>query len=91
MIPEKNLFVYGTLRKNFANEFARQFYKSGRLLGRAKVRGRLYQISDYPGLVLSDTDAEWVRGEVYTLTDPGVTYPLLDEYEGCGDRRPATA
>ncbi len=88
MIAEKNLFVYGSLRENFDNEFARQLRKSGRLLGRAKVRGRLYQISDYPGLVLSDVDTEWVQGEVYTLTDPKVTYRVLDEYEGCGSNDP---
>ncbi len=83
MSGEENIFVYGTLRAGFENEFARMLARSARLLGGGAVKGRLYLIADYPGLAVSDGD-EWVRGEVYALADPEEIYLSLDEYEGCG-------
>jgi gamma-glutamylcyclotransferase (GGCT)/AIG2-like uncharacterized protein YtfP len=84
----ENLFVYGTLRRGFANEPAALLHRSARFLGPAKVRGRLYLISTYPGLVPSEDGDRWVHGEAYRLDSPEIIIPKLDKYEGCGPADP---
>ena len=81
------LFVYGTLRKDVRNsKFQMLEQEAGEVTfsGTARIRGWLFQLGNYPGLVLSDDPGEWVRGEVYVLTRPGETLSRLDDYEGCG-------
>ena len=82
-MDNRNLFVYGTLRRCFRNEFARLLRRSARFVGYGKVKGRLYLIADYPGLVATAHE-DWVHGEIYRLNTPAETYKLLDDYEGCG-------
>lgn len=76
------LFVYGTLRSVFQNEFARLLAEGENLLGGGRVHGRLYDIGRYPGLVLSSAAEEWAVGEVYRLRDADRTLAILDRYEG---------
>lgn len=70
------LFVYGTLRRGGSNDMA-QFGWRARWHGLARVRGRLYDLGPYPGLVLGG--AQWVRGELYWM-DPSIE-PALDRLE----------
>jgi gamma-glutamylcyclotransferase (GGCT)/AIG2-like uncharacterized protein YtfP len=77
-----HLFVYGTLRSAFQNEYARLLAAGGTLLGGARIHGRIYDIGRYPGLLLSSAPQEWVTGEVYRLHDAGATLEILDRYEG---------
>ena len=75
------IFVYGTLRKD-ANHPAHKIYLNKAVfVGYAKVRGELFMIDYYPGLVLNQTDA-WVYGEVYELGDAS-EWQRLDVYEAC--------
>jgi gamma-glutamylcyclotransferase (GGCT)/AIG2-like uncharacterized protein YtfP len=76
-----NLFVYGTLRRDFDNEFAAMLARSARFAGPSKVRGTIYLIAHYPGLVLSVEGGDWVAGDVYTLDAQGETLSALDQYE----------
>lgn len=55
-------------------------------VGSARVRGVLYRVDDYPGIVL-DPGAGWVVGELYLLRDPAVL-GRLDAYEGAGTDDP---
>ncbi len=55
-----------------------------RPFGPGKVRGRLYQIQDYPGMVPAVLSEEWVIGEVFELMNPAQMLPELDRYEECG-------
>lgn len=57
------------------------------LVASASVRGRLYRIDWYPGVVL-DADAGSVTGEVYEVDD--ALLAALDEYEGSEYRRVET-
>ncbi len=50
--------------------------------GKARVKGRLYDVGGYPGLVL-DGMAGPVQGELYRLERPGRAFRVLDGYEGC--------
>ena len=83
-MTSKNLFVYGTLRRGSKNEFAQLLQSSAKWIGQAQARGRLYLVHHYPGFVASATGEDWVRGDVYQISDPDLTYPELDGYEGCG-------
>lgn len=58
----------------------------GTRAGPARVRGRLYVVDWYPGLV-RDVSAEWVLGELWSEID-GAAWPVLDFYEGCSAEDP---
>jgi len=49
------------------------------LVASAAVRGRLYRIDWYPGVIL-DPEAGEVMGEIYDVSDP--QFGALNEYEG---------
>lgn len=72
----ERVFVYGTLRRGGSN--AHRMDGAG-FVGEARVRGRLYRISWYPGLVLDPT-AGWVDGEIWEVTAEQLR--ALDEFEG---------
>lgn len=83
------LFVYGTLRRSVRHPMAHWLKRRARHLGPASVRGRLYAIDRYPGLVL-DPARLCVIGELYCLRRPAAALRELDRYEGCapGQLRP---
>ena len=76
------LFVYGTLRSECKNPYARLLRAHATWLGRARVPGRLYRLWGYPAMRGSRHPEEWVAGELYLLRDPSGLFPLLDRYEG---------
>ncbi len=53
-----------------------------RLLGPARMPGRLHRVSWYPGLRPPEAPSEQVHGELYLLHDPARALTWLDEYEG---------
>jgi gamma-glutamylcyclotransferase (GGCT)/AIG2-like uncharacterized protein YtfP len=69
------VFVYGTLRRGGSNAFRMD---GAEFVGPATVRGALYRISWYPGLVLDGDDR--VSGEVYRVGPDQLR--ALDEFEG---------
>ncbi len=81
------LFVYGTLRRGAhrggkVNPFAVRLENEAAWLGEARAPGRLYQVNpDYPGMAWPESDAEWVKGEVWGFSDPEL-WRALDDYEG---------
>lgn len=81
------LFVYGTLRSNSTNRHARALQRASKLLGAARVRGRLRRVGHYRGLVFSRLSEDWVDGELYRISDPAPILASLDEYEGSTFRR----
>jgi gamma-glutamylcyclotransferase (GGCT)/AIG2-like uncharacterized protein YtfP len=75
------VFVYGTLRRGGSNHFRMadaEFIESGTL------RGRLYRIDWYPGLVL-DASGDEISGEIFAVDPQRLT--SLDEFEGHEYRR----
>jgi gamma-glutamylcyclotransferase (GGCT)/AIG2-like uncharacterized protein YtfP len=83
-LPSPYLFVYGTLRPAGGGPLAQFLAGGARLLGTARVPGRLYDLGAYPGLVQPRDSREWVTGEVYEMLQPAQTLAVLDPYEGCG-------
>jgi gamma-glutamylcyclotransferase (GGCT)/AIG2-like uncharacterized protein YtfP len=77
------VFAYGTLRAGEINDLARHAQERGlpapRLVGQARVPGRLYDFGDWPGLV-DQANGPAVLGEVYEIDE--LLLPLMDEIEG---------
>jgi len=86
------VFVYGTLRQGGSNHFR---MAGSRFVCAGRVKGRLYRIDWYPGLII-DSEAGEVLGEVYDVTAEQLRE--LDvfegisagEFEGCEYRRALT-
>lgn len=76
-----SVFVYGTLRSGGSNHFRMAGAKFART---ALVRGRLYGIDWFPGLILDATGDE-VIGEVYEVE--AASLDSLDAFEGPQYRR----
>ncbi len=81
------LFVYGTLRCGSRHPNATRLAREATWLGRAVVRGRLWRVAHYPGLVAPGSGI--VRGDLFRLHDEA-SLSWLDAYEMCGpdDPRP---
>ena len=74
------LFVYGTLRSEFDNPWARLLRSQARFLRRATVPGSIFRIRHYPGF--RPQPEGQLRGELYRLKRPETTLKVLDRYEG---------
>ena len=79
------LFVYGTLMRGFDNPMAQLLSRGADFIGAARCRGRLYRVTHYPGLVLSDDADDVVFGELFRLRQPAELLREFDMYEACGE------
>ena len=75
----ERLFTYGTLDPSHAPAEIDDVLATFVPAGEASVRGHLYQLQEYPGLVL-DEAAEPVAGLLFDV--PEEAWPRLDAYEG---------
>ena len=82
------LFVYGTLMKRSANDYARRLRAESVHMGAAHTPGRLYLLGYYPGLLPPCRKTERVFGDVFQLRNPARTLRWLDSYEGCSSDEP---
>jgi pyruvate carboxylase len=78
-VPD-HLFVYGSLRSQCGNLFARLLREKAESLGHAAVRGSVFRVGPYPGYRREPDGI--VHGELWRLADPEPTLAALDEYEG---------
>lgn len=79
MTLSDRLFVYGTLRPDHAPSEIADAVRNLTPIGPGRIHGKLYQLGEYPGVVLDDR-AGTVEGEVFALPD-AETLARLDEYE----------
>lgn len=86
-----HLFVYGTLSPRHAPPEIAATVRRLRPIGSASVRGRLYDLGEYPGAVLSKTSRSLIRGEVFELPGDGGTLTSLDMYEGFEPDKPRSS
>src|ERR1700761_1755591 len=80
-----HLFVYGTLMRGFDHPMAALLSRAADFIGEARCRGRLYRVTHYPALVLSDEAGDIVFGELYRLRQPAELLREFDMYEACGE------
>jgi acetylornithine/N-succinyldiaminopimelate aminotransferase len=78
----EHIFVYGTLRPDFAPPEMQEIVGRWRRVGSATVLGQLYDLGEYTGAVLDANTSTRVIGEVFALPNDPALLPTLDEYEG---------
>lgn len=79
-----DLFVYGSLRSGFKSPVYEYISRFFTLRGEARVKGRLYDLGEYPAGVPVNEDA-FIVGELYTVkTEQEFSWAIgqLDDYEG---------
>ncbi|RYY33831.1 MAG: gamma-glutamylcyclotransferase [Sphingobacteriaceae bacterium] len=80
------LFVYGTLLTT-QNKFGLFLAENSRFVSNAKIKGRLYDIGQYPGIV-PDAGGSYAKGKVFELSSE-IVFDTLDGYEGISAENPA--
>ena len=85
---QNHLFVYGTLMRGYDNPAAKLLSDRATFCGEARCQGRLYLVTWYPALVLSDDASDVVSGELFCLHIPEASLAILDDYEGCALPQP---
>jgi gamma-glutamylcyclotransferase (GGCT)/AIG2-like uncharacterized protein YtfP len=75
------LFVYGTLLPECNVSISTQFLEETEFLGQGYVFAKLYDLGDYPAMVLDITHKHKVFGQIYRLHSPKKTLAILDDYE----------
>ena len=87
MSTSRLLFVYGTLRSEFDNEFAVFLHKNAERLGNGTLKGKLYDLGWYPGAIAATDGGFEIRGEIFRLPaeKAGEIIAQLDEYECYGE------
>ena len=79
-----NLFVYGSLRSGFRNPVYQYLTKYFHLMGEAVVKGKLYDMGEYP-VALPAAEDKFISGELYYINNPmefSWAIGQLDDYEG---------
>jgi gamma-glutamylcyclotransferase (GGCT)/AIG2-like uncharacterized protein YtfP len=74
------LFVYGTLRFDLASVETRSLLAGVKRISAATVRGKLYDLGEYPGLILEEGGA-LISGEMLELGAAKTQLRALDAYE----------
>jgi len=77
------LFIYGTLLEA-QNAFAIYLNENSVFYSKAKFKGRLYDMGDYPGAI-DDADGYDIYGSIVELHDPEEVLKHIDPYEGYGE------
>ena len=86
--PRKRyLFSYGTLLPEHAPREIAPTVRRLRRVGQGFVRGKLYDLGDYPGAVLT-RNGPLIRGLVFELPDDPSVLEQLDRYEEFDSSRP---
>lgn len=78
------LFVYGSLRRGFQNPMFQYLSKHFEFCGNGKVRGKLFDLGEYPAAVPA-TDDSLIIGELYVAkSEDEFNWAMsqLDDYEG---------
>lgn len=80
------LFAYGTLLCK-KNEFGAYLNDNCTFYTDGKISGKLYDLGEYPGAVLTDDENKFIHGKIYQLNNAVKVLELLDEYEGFGPQQ----
>lgn len=89
-MKNRYLFVYGTLREDVGHEMYDVLARYAVFVSAATVRGELYSLGEYPGLVPRQDATDVIKGELYEIDTDALEHALatLDDYEGLGPEDP---
>jgi gamma-glutamylcyclotransferase (GGCT)/AIG2-like uncharacterized protein YtfP len=78
------LFVYGSLLSGFKSQAYEYISRFFNLIGKATVKGKLYDMGEYPAAIPSSDDG-FILGELYqikNIAEFSWAIGQLDDYEG---------
>lgn len=75
------LFLYGTLLVDGVPDEVAGAVRSLRRIGPAHVRGRLYDLGEYPGAILAPSSKTLIHGEIFQVPVTADVLNAIDEYE----------
>lgn len=81
------LFVYGSLLSSMEHPMHMLLSKGATYIAKGYFQGKLYDLGEYPGAVVSDDASDTVKGELYLLHNKSII-GSLDEYEGYEEMNP---
>lgn len=76
------LFVYGTLMQRVSNKMSAFLKLHSTFSSDGYFHGKLYDLGEYPGAIISTNREEKVFGQVFELHQTEEVFPVLDAYEG---------
>lgn len=76
-----SLFLYGTLLPGLAPAAIAGAAAQLRFAGEGSVRGRLYDLGEFPGAILDSSADHRIFGAVFSLPEDPAVLLALDEYE----------
>lgn len=76
------VFTYGTLMKGECREHVLNFDSNIISVHPAVTNGLLYNLGNYPGMIIPKDCSKNVKGELYHLKDMGKSLSILDKIEG---------
>jgi len=79
------LFVYGSLRSGFDHPAYAYISAHFELVAKAKVKGLLYDLGEYPAALPEEAGSSFIIGELYRLKDEeefSWAIAQIDDYEG---------
>ncbi|WP_200976535.1 gamma-glutamylcyclotransferase [Echinicola sp. 20G] len=82
------VFVYGTLLKETTHAIPKLFHQKSVFVTEAFTYGKLFQVSYYPGLVLTPPSLDKVYGQVFRISEIEKVLLALDKYEEAGPSFP---
>src|ERR1700733_7803549 len=82
MTDSRYLFVYGTLRRSFDNQYAKLLRECSRFAGEGAITAALYQLDGFTGMVPDQNSGAPIHGEAFEISEPDCLWPVLDQYEG---------
>lgn len=85
----RQIFVYGTLRRQSTHPMAVLLTQHARFVGPATMAGRLYDLGRYPGMVEPRGPGDRVHGDLYDLSPDAELLERLDRYENGESPHPA--
>ena len=81
----QHLFVYGSLMPQLNSRFGEaertRLARESTIIGPASVRGKLYNLGDYPGLISNSCLNSRASGVLLRLNMPEETFAWLDLFE----------
>jgi gamma-glutamylcyclotransferase (GGCT)/AIG2-like uncharacterized protein YtfP len=80
------LFVYGTLLID-DNKFAAYLRSNASFYNTGTIKGKLYDVGTYPGLIISNNHDYLIAGTIYQLNNAEKVLKYLDPYEGFGNEQ----
>lgn len=81
------LFVYGTLLDE-DNKYGIYLRDSSSFFAAGKIKGKLYNIGEYPAAVLLPKGEDYIHGIILRMDEPDITLSIIDIYEGFGEEHP---